>query len=95
VTPLQLKQTNLLFNRLDYLEERNRLNESIITLLQEKDSLNIEHDSLLNKNIKILQLKNDYYSDKLDDTTKQYKRAKNFAIGGSILSVCLFVLILL
>jgi hypothetical protein len=102
VTAIQLKQTNLLFNELEYLRKQTVINDSIINIYQKKDSLYQKHDKLLQDKITYAEFKTDSITNvlyntesKLEKTTKKYKKARNFAIGGSTLSLCLLVLLLL
>ena len=102
VTPVQLKQTNILFNQLEYLEKQDSLNNQLITYyvdwtskLEEKDSLRQNSVEELNKQISsmddvITTLKNNNIK-----LSKQKEVATNFAIGGGITSVCLILLLVL
>ena len=102
VTPVQLKQTNILFNQLEYLEKQDSLNNQLITYyvdwtskLEEKDSLRQSNVEELNKQISsmddvITTLKNNNIK-----LSKQKEVATNFAIGGGITSVCLILLLIL
>ena len=102
VTPAQLKQTNLLFNKLEYLEKQDSLSKVLIQdlsqmnkVLQTQDSLHVEGIAILNqivtqKEESILKLENQYANKK-----KQYKVATGFAIGGGATSTCLLLLLIL
>ena len=102
VTPAQLKQTNLLFNKLEYLEKQDSLSKVLIQdlsqmnkVLQIQDSLHVEGITILNqivtqKEESILKLENQYANKE-----KQYKVATGFAIGGGATSTCLLLLLIL
>ena len=102
VTPLQLKQTNILFNELEHLEKQDSLSKILIQdmskmnrVLQIQDSLHVEGITILNqvvaqKEESILKLENQYANKK-----KQYKVATGFAIGGGAISTCLLLLLIL
>lgn len=102
VTPLQLKQTNILFNELEHLEKQDSLSKILIQdmskmnrVLQIQDSLHVEGITILNqvvaqKEESILKLENQYANKK-----KQYKVATGFAIGGGATSTCLLLLLIL
>lgn len=102
VTPAQLKQTNLLFNKLEYLEKQDSLSKVLIQdlsqmnkVLQIQDSLHVEGIAILNqivtqKEESILKLENQYANKE-----KQYKVATGFAIGGGATSTCLLLLLIL
>lgn len=102
VTPVQLKQTNILFNQLEYLEKQDSLNNQLITYyvdwtskLEEKDSLRQNSVEELNKQISSM---NDVITTLKDNNiklSKQKEIATNFAIGGGITSVCLILLLVL
>ena len=102
MTPQQLKQTNILFNRLEYLENKENINDSIINVYSNlvnqyeiRDSLSAEtlnkQDTLLkNWQSDYINLEQEYLS-----TKKQCKKATGFATGGGILSICLITLLIL
>ena len=102
MTPQQLKQTNILFNRLEYLENKENINDSIINVYSNlvnqyeiRDSLSTEtlnkQDTLLkNWQSDYINLEQEYLS-----TKKQCKKATGFATGGGILSICLITLLIL
>ena len=102
VTPAQLKQTNLLFNKLEYLEKQDSLSKVLIQdlsqinkVLQIQDSLHVDGIAILNqivaqKEESILKLENQYANKE-----KQYKVATGFAIGGGATSTCLLLLLIL
>ena len=101
MTPLQLKQTNLLFNELEHLEKQDSLSKVLIQdisrmnkVLRVQDSLHVEGITILNqvvaqKEESILKLENQYAKKE-----KQYKVATGFAIGGGATSACLLLLLI-
>lgn len=102
VTPVQLKQTNILFNQLEYLEKQDSLNNQLITYyvdwtskLEEKDSLRQSSVEELNKQISSMNNVITTLKDNNVKLSKQKKIAINFAIGGGITSVCLILLLIL
>lgn len=102
VTPVQLKQTNILFNQLEYLEKQDSLNNQLITYyvdwtnkLEEKDSLRQSSVEELNKQISSMDNVITTLKDNNAKLSKQKKFATNFAIGGGITSVCLILLLIL
>jgi molecular chaperone DnaK (HSP70) len=102
VTPVQLKQTNILFNQLEYLEKQDSLNNQLITYyvdwtnkLEEKDSLRQSSVEELNKQISSMDNVITTLKDNNIKLSKQKKIATNFAIGGGITSVCLILLLIL
>lgn len=102
VTPVQLKQTNILFNQLEYLEKQDSLNNQLITYyvdwtskLEEKDSLRQSSVEELNKQISSMDNVIMTLKDNNIKLSKQKEVATNFAIGGGITSVCLILLLIL
>lgn len=102
VTPVQLKQTNILFNQLEYLEKQDSLNNQLITYyvdwtskLEEKDSLRQNSVEELNKQISSMDDVITTLKDNNIKLSKQKEIATNFAIGGGITSVCLILLLVL
>lgn len=102
VTPVQLKQTNILFNQLEYLEKQDSLNNQLITYyvdwtnkLEEKDSLRQSSVEELNKQISSMNNVITILKDDNIKISKQKEVATNFAIGGGITSVCLILLLIL
>lgn len=102
VTPVQLKQTNILFNQLEYLEKQDSLNNQLITYyvdwtskLEEKDSLRQSSVEELNKQISSMDNVITTLKDNNIKLSKQKEIATNFAIGGGITSVCLILLLIL
>lgn len=102
VTPVQLKQTNILFNQLEYLEKQDSLNNQLITYyvdwtnkLEEKDSLRQSSVEELNKQISSMDNIITTLKDNNIKLSKQKEIATNFAIGGGITSVCLILLLIL
>ena len=102
VTPVQLKQTNILFNQLEYLEKQDSLNNQLITYyvdwtnkLEEKDSLRQSSVEELNKQISSMDNVITTLKDNNTKLSKQKEIATNFAIGGGITSVCLILLLIL
>lgn len=102
VTPVQLKQTNILFNQLEYLEKQDSLNNQLITYyvdwtskLEEKDSLRQSSVEELNKQISSMDDVITTLKDNNTKLSKQKEIATNFAIGGGITSVCLILLLIL
>ena len=102
VTPVQLKQTNILFNQLEYLEKQDSLNNQLITYyvdwtskLEEKDSLRQNSVEELNKQISSMDDIITTLKDNNIKLSKQKEIATNFAIGGGITSVCLILLLIL
>ena len=102
VTPIQLKQTNILFNQLEYLEKQDSLNNQLITYyvdwtskLEEKDSLRQSSVEELNKQISSMDNVITALKDNNTKLSKQKEIATNFAIGGGITSVCLILLLIL
>ena len=102
VTPVQLKQTNILFNQLEYLEKQDSLNNQLITYyvdwtskLEEKDSLRQSSVEELNKQISSMDDVITTLKDNNIKLSKQKEVATNFAIGGGITSVCLILLLIL
>ncbi len=102
VTPVQLKQTNILFNQLEYLEKQDSLNNQLITYyvdwtskLEEKDSLRQNSVEELNKQISSMDDIITTLKDNNIKLSKQKEIATNFAIGGGITSVCLILLLVL
>jgi hypothetical protein len=87
VTPTQLKQTNIIFNEHKYLLAKDSLNER----------LNIQYDSLLNaynKHDSIVVEKLQNYKAENEKLAKRYKKSKQIAIGGGIISICLLALLI-
>ena len=102
VTPVQLKQTNILFNQLEYLEKQDSLNNQLITYyvdwtskLEEKDSL--RQSSIIELNKQISSMDNSINTLKSDNAklSKQKEIATYFAIGGGVTSICLILLLAL
>lgn len=91
-----------MFNRLEYLENKENINDSIINVYSNlvnqyeiRDSLSAEtlnkQDTLLkNWQSDYINLEQEYLS-----TKKQCKKATGFATGGGILSICLITLLIL
>jgi hypothetical protein len=102
ITATQLKQTNILFNELQSLEEQDSVNTLIIANL---DSLTkvyeqqaIVQDSLANNQqliIKDYQTNYNNLQEQYNKVEKQKKVATGFATGGGILSVCLLLVLIL
>jgi hypothetical protein len=97
VTPLQLKQTNLLFNRLEELEIQDSLNCKAIEFynelnnkLEEKDSLNICIISELNGQVNRM---NNNINDLTNDNNKLQKQRNivTYLSGG----LCLILIVTL
>ena len=102
MTPVQLKQTNILFNQLEYLEKQDSLNNQLITYyvdwtskLEEKDSL--RQSSIIELNKQISSMDNSINTLKSDNAklSKQKEIATYFAIGGGVTSICLILLLAL
>lgn len=91
-----------MFNRLEYLEHKESINDSIINVYSNlvnqyeiRDSLNTE---AFNKQDTLLKdWQNDYANLEQEylSTKKQCKKATGFATGGGILSICLITLLIL
>ena len=102
ITPAQLKQINILFNKLEYLEKQDSLNNQLITYyvdwtnkLEIKDSLRQSTIKELNKQISSM---NTVINNLKSDNNKLFKQkdiATKFAIGGGITSICLTILLIL
>lgn len=102
MTPVQLKQTNILFNQLEYLEKQDSLNNQLITYyvdwtskLEEKDSL--RQSSIIELNKQINSMDNSINTLKSDNAklSKQKEIATYFAIGEGVTSICLILLLAL
>ena len=102
VTPVQLKQTNILFNQLEYLEKQDSLNNQLITYyvdwtskLEEKDSL--RQSNIVELNNQISSMNESIVSLKDDNAklTKQKEIATYCAVGGGITTICLILLLAL
>ena len=102
VTPVQLKQTNILFNQLEYLEKQDSLNNQLITYyvdwtskLEEKDSL--RQSSIVELNNQISSMNESIISLKDDNAklSKEKEIATYFAIGGGVTTICLILLLAL
>lgn len=100
VTPLQLKQTNILFNRLEELEIQDSINtellytyESIIGTLEEKDSL--REEAIVDINNRLRRMNDDIVKMEVQNTTlhKQRKIATYWAGGAT--GICVILLIIL
>ena len=88
VTPLQLKQTNILFNKLEYLENINSCNDSIIKLYNSKDSLYQVKDSILTDSLSTL-------NKDFNKVNKKYNTSKKIIFGESILAIILCAIVLI
>ena len=102
MTPVQLKQTNILFNQLEYLEKQDSLNNQLITYyvdwtskLEEKDSL--RQSSIVELNNQISSMNESIVSLKDDNAklTKQKEIATYCAVGGGVTTICLILLLAL
>ena len=102
VTPLQLKQTNILFNQLESLEIQDSLNVKLIDYyidwvgkLEEKDSL--KQSSIVELNKQVSSMNNSIIGLQKDNAklSEQKKIATYFAIGGGVTTVCLILLLAL
>lgn len=102
VTPVQLKQTNILFNQLEYLEKQDSLNNQLITYyvdwtskLEQKDSLRQSSIVELNKQISSMDNSITVLKDNNAKLSKQKEIATYFAIGGGVTTICLILLLAL
>ena len=102
VTPVQLKQTNILFNQLEYLEKQDSLNNQLITYyvdwtnkLEQKDSLRQSSIVELNKQISSMDNSITILKDNNAKLSKQKEIATYFAIGGGVTTICLILLLAL
>lgn len=102
VTPVQLKQTNLLFNQLEYLEKQDSLSKVLIddyvkmnNLLMFQDSIRVEslntYQDIVTAQSETIEALDEKYAKK----ERQCKVATNFAIGGGATSLCLLLLLIL
>ena len=102
VTPLQLKQTNILFNRLEGLEIQDSLNTILIQdfqkltkTLEEKDSVNqLKAEEYDKQAVSMTNTINNLRDDN-NKLTKQKQIATYFAVGGGVTSICLILLLAL
>lgn len=95
VTPLQLKQTNLIFNQYDYLTKVDSVNQ---VLLSKNDSLVRQYEEL--DSLQILRYNNceAINSNLVNENSKMKKKVKTATgatIGSCILNIVLIVLICL
>ena len=102
VTPLQLKQTNILFNRLEGLEIQDSLNTILIQdfqkltrTLEEKDSVNQLKAAEYDKQAVSMTNTINNLRDDNNKLTKQKQIATYFAVGGGVTSICLILLLAL
>jgi hypothetical protein len=102
VTPVQLKQTNILFNQLEYLEKQDSLNNQLITYyvdwtskLEEKDSLRQSSIVELNKQISSMDNSINILKEDNAKLSKEKEIATYFAIGGGVTTICLILLLAL
>ena len=102
VTPVQLKQTNLLFNKLEHLEKQDSLSKILLDNYSKMNKLLMTQDSLRVQSINVYQsivADQDETIEALDKKyakkEKQCKTATGFAIGGGATSLCLLLLLIL
>lgn len=102
LTPLQLKKTNLIFVEHSHLKQENTLLKEVIVLKDSTINVMVKSENLrLNQlsDLKITsteqQTKIEQLNASLEKKTKQYKKAKEWAIGGCTLSLGLILLVLL
>lgn len=102
LTPLQLKKTNLIFVEHSHLKQENVLLKEVITLQDSTINVMVKSEDLRLNQIYDLktttsdqQLKINKLNESLDKRTKQYRIAKDLAIGGCTLSLGLLLLFVL
>ena len=102
VTPVQLKQTNLLFNKLEHLEKQDSLSKILLDDYSRMNKLLMTQDSLRVQSINVYQgivADQDETIEALDKKyakkEKQCKTATGFAIGGGATSLCLLLLLII
>ncbi len=95
ITNEQLKQTNLLFNRLELLEKVDSINSLKIENLMEANNVLKESLESVELGLSICDIQNQKLKDENEKLNSDLKKARKAVIGSSIVWVGLFALIIL
>ena len=95
ITGEQLKQTNLLFNRLEMLEQVDSINSLKIESLMEANDILRGNMSSLELGLSICDSQNNELKEENEKLHSDIKRARKAVVGSSIVWVGLFALLLI
>lgn len=102
MTPQQLKQTNILFNSLEYYQHKDSINNELIILYEEQlddlylaDSIQIDYINELNDRLEQSCLDINELLYERDKINKKKNITTGFGIGSLCLNICLALLLLL
>jgi hypothetical protein len=95
ITKAQLKQTNLLFNKLEMLEQLDSINYLKIRNLEESNTILKDNLESLELGLTICDSKNQELIEENDILKSNIKKARRAIIGSSAIWISLFALLAL